>query len=70
MQSLRIISWNISFQGQTKQKIALSKKYINESKETDKAFLLLYPFYLMKEYINDLMYMGIISITWRGCLND
>lgn len=36
MEKIRLINWNISCQGQSKQKIALIKQYINEAKKKDK----------------------------------
>ena len=36
VKNIRIFNWNICCQGQTKQKIALIKKYISESRENEK----------------------------------
>ena len=37
--NIRIINWNICYQGQAKQKIILIKKYINEAKQIGKPFI-------------------------------
>ncbi len=55
MKKIRFINWNISYQGQVKQKIDLIKKFINEAKESEMACIV-----ALQEVTNG-AYLDIIS---------
>jgi len=55
MEKIRIINWNICCQGQTKQKVALIKKYIKETKEKE------VPYVVALQEVTSGAYLDIIS---------
>ena len=55
MKKIRVINWNISYQGQTKQTIALIKKCLNEAKEAEM------PFIVALQEVTNGAYLDIIS---------